>query len=131
MKATLLLLVSASLLVSCSNNTGSVGDPVAPPLNPGDQYGVPQAQSPYQPIDPINPPAMPAPAAIPGTVPTPTPVTPTPSPDLNGNVYTIEAGDSLWAIARKFDTNVEALKQLNGLAGNTIVTGRTLIIPGR
>lgn len=134
MKATLSLLVlPATLLVSCSKNQ----EPVAPPVSPGDPYGVPGAQAPYQPIDPINPPAAPvAPVApanpVPAGVPAPQPVVTTPaSPDLNGNVYTIQDGDSLWGISRKFNTTVEELKQINGLTGDTIIEGRTLIIPGR
>jgi LysM repeat protein len=135
MKATLLLLASVSLLASCTQNQGQVGDPVAPPVSSGNQYGVPQAQAPYQPIDPINPPAAPVQSGIPTPVGVPSPglatPSPAPSPELNGNVYTIKKGDSLWGIARKFNTTVEALKEVNGLTGNTIIDGKTLVIPGR
>ena len=133
MKATLLLLVPVSFLVSCTSNQSQVGDPVAPPVSVADQYGVPQAQAPYQPVEPINPPAAPVPSGVPAPagVPDPNVRPPVASPDLNGNVYTIKTGDSLWGIARKFDTSVEALKEANGLAKDTIIAGSTLIIPGR
>jgi LysM repeat protein len=65
------------------------------------------------------------------TAPPPASPAPTPSPDLNGNVYTIKAGDSLWGIARKFGTSVNAVKETNGMTNDTIIEGRSLIIPGR
>lgn len=142
MKATLILFALVSFLVSCTQK----GKPVAPAASTGNQYGVPTSGAPggynppYQPINPINPPATPVAAAY-GTPPppvaiapyTPPPATPAPapSPDLNGNVYTIKAGDSLWGIARKFGTSVNAVKETNGMTGNTIIEGKSLIIPGR
>jgi nucleoid-associated protein YgaU len=142
MKATVILFALVSLLASCSQK----GNPVAPAANTGNQYGVPNSGAPggynppYQPVAPINPPAtqVPAPygtpavAIAPYTPPTTTPApAPAPSPDLNGNVYTIKAGDSLWGIARKFGTSVNAVKETNGMTSNTIIEGRSLIIPGR
>ena len=147
MKATLLLLAPVSLLVSCTQNQGQVGAPVAPAANTGNQYGVPNAGAPgvynptnppYQPVAPINPPAAPPiPTANPYGTPPPAPVTPSvpatpaPAPDLNGNVYTIKKGDSLWGIARKYGTSVSAIQEANGMTSDTIIDGRTLIIPGR
>jgi hypothetical protein len=142
MKATVILFALVSLLASCSQKA----KPVAPAANTGNQYGVPNSGAPgsynppYQPIAPINPPETPVPAPYgtppvaiapytPGTT-TPDPA-PAPSPDLNGNVYTIKAGDSLWGIARKFGTSVNAVKETNGMTSNTIIEGRSLIIPGR
>lgn len=43
--------------------------------------------------------------------------------------YIVQAGDSLWLIARRFDTTVEALKSLNGLTGDLIHIGQILKIP--
>lgn len=138
MKATCLLLASAVLLTSCSKFPGSDPDPVAPPLSAAEEFGVPPTEAPYQPIEaiePINPPtsvAVPtAPVALPPNAPTPADPAPVASPELNGNVYNIQTGDSLWGISRKFNTTVEAIKELNGLSSDTIVAGRTLIIPGR
>lgn len=148
MKATFLLLAPVSLLVSCTQNQGQGGPPVAPAANTGNQYGVPTpgapgaydpANPPYQPIGPINPPAAPIPNANPYGTPPPittspsVPATPAPAPapELNGNVYTIKKGDSLWGISRKYGTSVSAIKEANGMTSDTIIDGRTLIIPGR
>ena len=91
MKATLLLLLPAALLVSCADKS----DPVAPPVSStGEEYGIPNANAPYQPVQPINPPAAPAPAAVPP--PAPVPGTPAPAPTPTGSAYTIKPGDSLW-----------------------------------
>src|SRR5690606_32762325 len=43
--------------------------------------------------------------------------------------YTIRSGDSLIAIARAHDTTPSVLREINHLRGNTIVAGRTLLIP--
>ncbi|MEN8775148.1 MAG: LysM peptidoglycan-binding domain-containing protein [Akkermansiaceae bacterium] len=141
MKATLLLLAPVYLLVSCNQNLGNDTTPVAPAANTGNQYGVPApggyapVNPPYQPIGPINPPA--APLANPYDTPPPVAVTPSvpatlaPAPGLNGNVYTIQKGDSLWGISRKYGTSVSAIKEANGMTDDTIIDGRTLIIPGR
>jgi membrane-bound lytic murein transglycosylase D len=43
--------------------------------------------------------------------------------------YRIRRGDSLIRIARRFDTSVERLRGVNGLTGNLIRAGDTLMIP--
>lgn len=127
MKVTLLLLLSAALLISCSKNS----TPVAPPVNLGDEYGIPNANAPYQPLQPINPPAGPVAPGVPAAIPVPgTPITPE-APPAEATTYTIQSGDSLWRIARDNGTTVEALKQLNGLTSDIIVVGKTLMIPAR
>ena len=91
---------------------------------------VPAVQCPAAPVPaPYGTP--PPPVAIAPYTPPPATPAPAPSPDLNGNVYTIKAGDSLWGIARKFGTSVNAVKETNGMTGNTIIEGKSLIIPGR
>jgi membrane-bound lytic murein transglycosylase D len=42
--------------------------------------------------------------------------------------YTVKEGDSLWLIARRFDTTVLKLKQWNSLSSNTLQIGKTLNI---
>ena len=43
--------------------------------------------------------------------------------------YTIRRGDSLGGIARKHRTTTTVLRDINKLDGNTIIAGRTLLIP--
>jgi len=43
--------------------------------------------------------------------------------------YTVQAGDSLWLLSRRFGTTVEAIMQLNGLTSNLIDVGQILKIP--
>jgi len=44
--------------------------------------------------------------------------------------YEIQPGDNLGAIARRYRTTPQALRSINHLKGNTIIAGRTLLIPG-
>ena len=43
--------------------------------------------------------------------------------------YNVVSGDSLYSIARKFDTSVDAIKELNNLTSNLLSVGQTLKIP--
>ncbi|KAH7291208.1 hypothetical protein KP509_29G006500 [Ceratopteris richardii] len=43
--------------------------------------------------------------------------------------YDIKKGDTLWAISRKYGIPLKALKEANGLQGDTIYAGDKLIIP--
>ena len=49
-----------------------------------------------------------------------------PFPNLE-TTYTVEKGDSLYSIARKFNTTVDELKSLNNLPSNLINVGQILI----
>ena len=42
--------------------------------------------------------------------------------------HEIQPGDTLWGIARRYDTRVNVLKELNGLIGDQIYVGRTLLV---
>lgn len=44
--------------------------------------------------------------------------------------YTVQNGDSLYIIAKKYGVTVSALKSANGISGNQIYPGRQLVIPG-
>ena len=46
------------------------------------------------------------------------------------STYVVKSGDTLYSIARKFNTTVDALKALNNLTTNTLQIGQTLSIPG-
>lgn len=56
--------------------------------------------------------------------------TPPPTPPPSG-VYIVQPGDTLWSIARRFGTTVEAIAWVNGIINpNYIYVGQRLIIPG-
>lgn len=62
------------------------------------------------------------------------PVAPVVPTKPNYNVYVVNKGDSLWAIATKFygsGNRYTEIKQLNNLTSNTIYAGQTLKIPLR
>ncbi len=43
--------------------------------------------------------------------------------------YVVKAGDSLWLIARKYQTTVDTLKKLNGLTSDLLNIGQVLKVP--
>ena len=43
--------------------------------------------------------------------------------------YTVQSGDSLWLLSRRYGTTVDAIKALNGLTGDTLHIGQILKIP--
>lgn len=45
------------------------------------------------------------------------------------NTYTVKKGDSLWSIAKKYNTTVEQLKAANNLTSNLLNIGQVLKIP--
>ena len=44
-------------------------------------------------------------------------------------IYTVQSGDSLWSISRKFDTTIEAIKNANNLNSDRLQPGQELNIP--
>ncbi len=46
-------------------------------------------------------------------------------------VITVTAGDTLWNLAREYDSSIDAIKQLNNLSSEKIRPGDSLTIPGR
>ena len=52
-----------------------------------------------------------------------------PYSNASGSYYTVQSGDSLYSIARKYNTTVDAIKQLNNLSNNTLSIGQVLKIP--
>ncbi|MFL2137494.1 LysM peptidoglycan-binding domain-containing protein [Desemzia sp. FAM 23991] len=66
-----------------------------------------------------------------------TPVMPTPSENENTNPetgttsqYTIQSGDTLTSIAKKYNTSVASLKSMNNLKSDTIYVGQKLTVNG-
>ena len=60
-----------------------------------------------------------------------------PEPEINSsnntsskkNIYTVQKGDSLYQIAKKYNTTVDELKKINNLASNTLSIGQILTLP--
>lgn len=48
--------------------------------------------------------------------------------DIEG-VHTVQKGDSLYSIARKYGVTVDEIKKVNNLTSNTLTVGQRLIIP--
>ncbi len=132
--------LAAILFSSCSldpeyrewkkSQKASAGEPAMATTNP---YGVPQASgtpsastpAPYQPIPGVAQPTTPSMPATPSMPTAPEP------PTVGGTSHTVVAGDSLWGLARKYGTTVEAIQAANNLTTTNIRTGQTLTIPGR
>jgi LysM repeat protein len=68
------------------------------------------------------------PAASATATPTYTPISYTPTPAHI--VYTVQAGDTLSDIARRFNTTVVGIMELNSLSSDLINIGQELLIPG-
>ncbi len=76
----------------------------------------PQPTTPSQPVQPTSPPAQtikPAPVQADGSI-----------------VYTVQSGDTLFAIAIAHDTTVDSIMQLNGMSNTVISVGQKLLIRG-
>jgi membrane-bound lytic murein transglycosylase D len=48
-----------------------------------------------------------------------------------GVAYTVKEGDTLFTLARQFNTSVDKIKAANGLGGDTLSVGQKLVIPDR
>jgi LysM repeat protein len=54
---------------------------------------------------------------------------PTATATPEATLYVVQRGDTLFSIARRFGSTVDAVKAANGLVGNNITPGQQLIIP--
>lgn len=70
-------------------------------------------------------PAAPAPAA-----PSTPPAASTPAPASDATLHVVQAGDTLYRIAQRYRTTVDAIRRLNGLAGDQIEIGQRLVVSG-
>lgn len=54
---------------------------------------------------------------------------PTATPTPEATMYMVQRGDTLFSIARRFGSTVDAVKAANGLVSNNITPGQQLIVP--
>jgi LysM repeat protein len=82
--------------------------------------------------EPTMPPTEVPPTEIPPTEIPPTAApAPTTAPSSGTTTYTVQRGDTLYSIARRYGTTVEAIAAANGIANpSRIRVGQTLTIPG-
>lgn len=52
-----------------------------------------------------------------------------PGADAGFTEYVVRSGDTLWLLAQRFGTTVDAIKRLNGLTSNNLQIGQVLRIP--
>jgi LysM repeat protein len=83
-------------------------------------------------VEPTTPPTEVPPTEIPPTEVPPTAApAPTTAPSGGTTTYTVQRGDTLYSIARRYGTTVEAIAAANGIANpSRIRVGQTLTIPG-
>ncbi len=50
---------------------------------------------------------------------------------LYSEIYRVKRGDTLWKIARKFNTDIDIIRTLNDISGRNIRVGQILFVPSR
>lgn len=97
-------------------------------------YGVPgEASAESVPYQPVNPPAdhpTYGQAAYEDNSPPPAAPASRPAPSTASVGYTVVKGDTLSGIAARHGVSSAAIKQANGMTSDTVVLGKTLVIPG-
>ena len=57
-------------------------------------------------------------------------ITPSENEIINeGSVYEVQKGDTLYSIAKKFNTSVDKIKEINSIVGDLLTIGMNLLIP--
>jgi LysM repeat protein len=76
--------------------------------------------------------SQPSPASVtrpPSTIKTPSGASASETKARAGKVHTVRSGESLWTIARKYDTSVASLKKLNALRTEALRPGQKIRVP--
>ncbi len=50
---------------------------------------------------------------------------------LYSEIYRVKRGDTLWKIAKKFNTDIDIIRTLNDISGKTIRIGQVIFVPSR
>lgn len=113
----------------------AVANPYGAPAVDNNQYAVPGANgetgAPYQPIPGVPPVVENTPAPSQPYTPLPTlPPEPT-QPSDTAATHTVEKGDTIWGLTRKYGVTGDALREANNLSTDVIWIGQRLIIPAR
>jgi flagellum-specific peptidoglycan hydrolase FlgJ/LysM repeat protein len=95
--------------------------PTTTPTRPNTTPNRPPATTPTRPNT-----TTPTTTTPPRPINNPRPNTTSPTRPAGGQLHTVAAGETLWAISRKYGTTVDVLKQLNGLPDNTIKIGQQI-----
>lgn len=96
--------------------------PTYPPNNPRPNTNVPPTNPGPTTTNPPTTPRPIPPVVIPPQVANP----PGPSNGTREEYHSVSAGETLYAISRRYGLTVDALKQLNGLTGNNISIGQRI-----
>ena len=123
---------SAGNAIASSNPYGVPGVNTAN-ANP---YAVPGANgetgAPYQPIPGVTNTPTPSVQNIATPAPQIPAYTPLPQePSSLGSTHTVEKGDTIWGLTRKYGITGDALRAANNLQTDTIWVGQRLVIPAR
>jgi LysM repeat protein len=112
----------AVLDASSSPPSNAIASPAASPR------ATPGTATPGPTIATVSP--TPAPASPPATVAPTLGPTAAPTAVAVGQAYTIQSGDTLYAIAARFETTVQAIQAANGMGTSTVIrVGQVLLIP--
>ncbi|MEX0629126.1 MAG: LysM peptidoglycan-binding domain-containing protein [Chloroflexota bacterium] len=118
-----ILLIGIGAAVSWLGLRGLQGLVSPPDVSPSPSVAVSPSPSP-EPSGTASPPASPTATPEPTPTPAPTPI-PAPTPVT----YIVQSGDTLNAIAARFGTTAQAIRDANGISGDIIHPGQVLIIP--
>ena len=101
----------------------------APPRRPAPEPAPQPAPQPEPPPRSPTPPRSPAPLAEPAPPPADEPGAPA-TPPSGPSVHVVEAGETLFRIALRYDTTVDELRRANGIVGDQIEVGQRLRVGG-
>ncbi|KAL9145364.1 hypothetical protein ABFS82_13G037400 [Erythranthe guttata] len=113
-------------IISPFNNSNQCHTSKMEPLNDSTQIGKTRAQPPPPCCKSSSPPPplQAPPLQKPVTIPVEQNVT-----ESTAKTVKIVKGDTLWGLSREYGVSIEAIKEANGLSGDTIYAGKKLVIP--